>query len=411
MEAISLLLYNISIRLYEFAIYFSSFFNNKAKLWIEGRKQNPDFSKLGNTGKRIWFHCASLGEFEQARPVIEKIKKQIPDSKIVLSFFSPSGYEIRKNYELADLVLYLPLDTEKDAQQFIKQIKPDVTLFVKYEFWYNYLNELKSKNIPVILFSSVFRKDQVFFKWYGGFFRSMLTMFDKIFVQNTASRELLSSISVSSEVAFDTRFDRVYQIAQSPKSFPLVEKFKGVVKLFIAGSTWEADDELILRLIANKEMRKAKFIIAPHDINDEKVNALINCLKNSVRLSELTETNAATADVIIVDSIGNLASLYAYADIAYVGGGFNTSVHNILEPAVYGMPVLFGPNNTKSVEASELIEAGAGYEISGYVDLLATIGKFSPSAVKQASQQAKTYVETRLGGAEVVFDYLQKLLY
>jgi 3-deoxy-D-manno-octulosonic-acid transferase len=411
MQTFSLIIYNISLRVYYLGIWFASFLNNKAKLWIEGRKTgisglNTSFSK---TGKRYWFHCASLGEFEQARPVIEALKKSRPDSIIVLTFFSPSGYEVRKNYKQADLVAYLPLDTASNALQFLDAVKPDLTLFVKYEFWHYFLAQLKAQNIPSILFSSVFQKNQIFFKWYGVFFKNMLGMFSKIFVQNQESKALLLSIGINSEIAFDTRFDRVFEIAQTRQAFPLIEKFKGDAKILIAGSTWPKDEELILALIKSELLPGYKYIIAPHQVDANRLKELAAKVPVAPTfLTDLDDANALQQRVIIVNSIGDLASLYAYGDIAYVGGGFNAGVHNILEAAVYGMPVIFGPNYKKSVEAEELIHQLAAFSITNFENFSSTIKKLieNRTALAEASKTATKYVTGRTGGTTKILSFL-----
>jgi 3-deoxy-D-manno-octulosonic-acid transferase len=417
MQLISLLLYNLSIGLYGAGIFIASFFNPKARLWIEGRKKQV-VNVPANGGKRIWVHCASLGEFEQARPVTEKIKSSNTTSFIILSFFSPSGYEIRKNYTGADLVLYLPLDTSNNARTFISQIKPDLALFVKYEFWYHYITELKNRKIPVVLFSAIFRKEQIFFKWYGSLFRTVLNCFDKIFVQNKESKDLLNSISISSEVSFDTRFDRVFQISQSAKNFPLIEKFKGDSKVLIFGSTWLKDEVLFDLILSDlKDFENIKFIIAPHNLTEAGLNNLNNRLQahnmirpviGIARLSQLTPDNAATTNVLVVDTMGDLSSIYRYADIAYVGGAFNASVHNVLEPAVYGLPVIFGPNYSKSAEAKELIEARAAFSIVDFNQLKTAVLTLNnnTAAFNNATSQSAQYVKQRLGGIDDIYRYI-----
>ncbi len=398
--------YNIAIYCYGLAIRLAAPFNNRARLWVDGRKNEPNWNKLSlKSGKRIWFHCASLGEFEQARPLIERLRNERKEDAIILTFFSPSGFEIRKNYEGADLVAYLPLDTPENARNFIAQLKPDLVFFVKYEFWFNYLNQLKNQNIPVILFSAVFRPNQIFFKWYGGIFRQMLKTFSHIFVQNKDSKVLLENIGIKAAVANDTRFDRVYQIAQSRKSFPLVESFKGNTKIFIAGSTWQKDEELIIKLINENVLPDYKFIIAPHNINPARIDEIINELKpGAVRFSALSSENAITARIIVVDNIGNLASLYSYADMAYIGGGFNTSVHNILEATINNIPVLFGPNHQKSEEAKELLALQLAFTISDYDGLNEKI-RYAVSHLVTDSLyklKVKDYMQAHLGGSDTV---------
>lgn len=394
----------------------ASFFDKKAKQWIEGRKNWKEGSDklIAYQGKRIWFHCASLGEFEQARPVIEKYGCENRENAIIVSFFSPSGYKVRKNYESADWVTYLPLDSEQNAKEFLDVVRPDVALFVKYEFWYRYLNELKQRKIPVILFSSIFRKEQIFFKPYGSLFREMLGMFTKIFVQSKESRELLEAIGIDSVIAFDTRFDRVNEIAQHRKLFPAIGKFKGDAKIFIAGSSWKRDEELVLRLIRENILPGYKFIIAPHEVKEKRTEELLrDSALASKRFSELTEENAAETQVVIVDNTGNLASLYAYCDLAYIGGGFNASVHNVLEAAVFGMPVIFGPHFEKSLEAVELRKLLAAFSFNSYSDLLYTLRSINDNnAVRgtYASLKGKEYVRKKMGGAEVVAEAIHGIL-
>lgn len=407
MQTISILLYNLVLYFYRFGIYFTSFFNKKAKLWIDGRKQwQSGLRKIeGKKGKRIWFHCASLGEFEQARPVIEKLRSERKNDIIIVSFFSPSGYEIRKNYEHADLVTYLPLDTKTNAKEFISIVNPDLVLFVKYEFWFNYINELKKKNIPVILFSSTFRQNQIFFRWHGMLFRSMLKMFSKIFVQNIESKELLQNISVESNVSFDTRFDRVNQIAQNKKSFPAVEKFKGNSKILISGSTWERDEELIIRCINENVLKEYKYIIAPHNVNQIRIDEIIRSITlKTKRFSELNEETAKEVDVVIIDNVGNLSSLYSYGAIAYIGGGFNAGIHNVLEAAVFGIPVLFGPNFKKSIEAKELLS----FKIHDFNSLKEALTKIAIESERVSlGLKGKEFITERLGGTEKVFESAQ----
>jgi len=415
MNFVGAFIYDLSLTLYKAAVIIASPFNVKASQWLTGRE---NWEKLKGfqwrKGRRLWFHCASLGEFEQARPVMEKWRNEHPDDSILLTFFSPSGYEIRKNYDCADLVLYLPLDTASNARLFIELSQPDVVLFVKYEFWFHYLGELKRRNVPTILFSSVFRKQQVFFKWYGGFFRNMLTAFTKIYVQNEGSKNLLQSISIPSEINSDTRFDRVYQIAQNPKKFPAIEKFKEGHKLFIAGSTWRRDEEMILQLIRDNVIKGYKYIIAPHDVGASNIASLLDGIAISKKtLSELTAENAAETQVIIVDGIGQLSSLYAFADVAYIGGAFSKGVHNVLEAAVYGLPVIFGPHYLKSLEAIELYQRGAAFSFASYpqfASILHHVTKGSEGNIKHAVIQSKKYVFESLGGTDKINAEIKRIL-
>jgi 3-deoxy-D-manno-octulosonic-acid transferase len=356
------LLYNTGIVLFSALAYLISPFNSKASLWVKGRRNwKKKLQEMIRPGDRnIWIHCASLGEFEQGRPVIEAIKREMPDLKIILTFFSPSGYEIRKNYPLADCICYLPADTPKNAAKFIGIVNPEFAIFVKYEFWNNYISVLYNRQIPLYLISAIFRPAQHFFKWYGSFFRSMLKKFRKIFVQDQQSLELLSNIGLENLYkAGDTRFDRVVQIAASAKDIPQIEKFRGGEKLFLAGSSWRPDEEIIAGYI-NRFPGKMKWVFAPHEIHKANVDRLVKLLNTSVvRFSEFND-NQADARVLIIDNIGMLSSAYRYAHIAAVGGGFGKGIHNILEPACWGIPVLFGPRHKKFREAIDLInEKGA----------------------------------------------------
>ncbi|MBL0308673.1 MAG: 3-deoxy-D-manno-octulosonic acid transferase [Bacteroidetes bacterium] len=393
----------MAIYVYGVTIQLASPFSDKAKQWVAGRKIELH-SLPEKKGKRIWFHCASLGEFEQARPVIENWGGNHPDDLLILSFFSPSGYEVRKNYNCVDAVVYLPLDTKTGAKMFLDWAKPDVSLFVKYEFWFHYLNELKRRNIPTILFSSIFRREQVFFKWYGAIFRQMLNMFSKILVQSEDSVDLLKTISVPSEVCLDTRFDRVKQIVDERRSYSLVERFKGDKKVVIAGSTWKRDEQLILSVINGKQLKGCKFIIAPHEIDSASISELQKkILAYSVLFSDLNELTADSSEVLIVDSIGDLASLYQYGDFVYVGGGFNVGVHNVLEVAVQGVPIFWGPRYQKSLEAIELINRGGAFSVSSDSELLKIISRLigDPKETFQFRSN-RDYVLERTGGTQKV---------
>jgi 3-deoxy-D-manno-octulosonic-acid transferase len=383
-------------------------FSTKAKLWVEGRKQFPQFNHA--RGFKVWFHCASLGEFEQARPLIEKIKEKHPSCKIILSFFSPSGYEVRKNYSLAEKVVYLPLDTPKNAHRFIAELQPNLVMFVKYEFWFHFLNELSQKQIPTILFSSVFRNKQIFFRWYGGLFRLMLQKFNTVFVQDEKSKALLQTIGITSFVANDTRFDRVSAIAKQKANLPLIELFKGNSKLLIAGSTWQKDEEMMLECMKRSVLKGYKFIIAPHELHRERLVKLKRSISaNALFYSELTIENATEADVVIIDNFGMLASLYRYGEIAYVGGGFNAGVHNILEAAAHGLPVVFGPNYHKAVEAKELVMLKGAFTIDCFESLQKTLFSLStPSVLQQTSGICYRYVIEHNGGTDIIYNYLYR---
>ncbi|MFA5819635.1 MAG: glycosyltransferase N-terminal domain-containing protein [Bacteroidales bacterium] len=355
-------LYNIGILIFTALAHLISPFNSKASLWVNGRKKWAEKikDKIKPEDKTVWVHCASLGEFEQGRPVIEAIKKERPELKIILTFFSPSGYEIRKNYSNADCIIYLPADTPGNAARFVRLVNPEFVIFVKYEFWNNYISVLYNNNIPLYLISAIFRPEQLFFKWYGSFFRDMLRKFERIFVQDQRSLDLLSGIGLENiSLVGDTRFDRVVQIKSTARDIPQLEQFRGDEKLFLAGSSWRQDEEIITQYI-NKFPGRMKWVFAPHEIDKPNIERLENLINVShVRFSEFNEASK-DARVLIIDNIGMLSSAYKYAYIAAIGGGFGKGIHNILEPACWGIPVMFGPRHKKFREAVELInENGA----------------------------------------------------
>lgn len=402
------ILYKTGIHIYALAIRLTSLFNSKARMAIKGRKNwSKTLAKKIETNSRyIWFHCASLGEFEQGRPVIEEIKKQYPEYRIVLTFFSPSGYEIRKNYPLADIVTYLPFDTPRNAKNFLKIVQPEKAFFIKYEFWHFYISELKKQGIPVYLISGIFRESQHFFKnnIWGRWYKKMLFRFDHFFVQNKKSAELLSSIGVNNfTVSGDTRFDRVTAIAAGAKEIPAVEKFRKQSKLIVAGSTWKPDEELLTTFINNAG--NVKMIIAPHEVSSANINRLKQMLKKPAELFSETQNNMPDdCQVLIIDSIGVLSSLYRYGDVAYIGGGFGVGIHNILEAATYGLPVIFGPNYTKFKEANDLTERDGAHVISNYNELNTTLKSLleNPEKLKNSSAICKKYVEENVGATSVI---------
>ena len=334
-------------------------FSPKIKLFVEGRKtvfQTLE-SKISSSDKSIWFHAASLGEYEQGLPVMEKIKKEFPNHKIVVTFFSPSGYEVRKNNSIADACVYLPLDTKSNAQKFLKLVHPDLVFFIKYEYWPNYLNELKKLNIKTYLISGIFRENQAFFQWYGGFYRNALKAFDYFFVQNESSKVLLQKLGFNNvKISGDTRFDRVVSILERDNSLDFIKLFKNNTITIVIGSSWPKDESLLVNYI-NQTNEKVKFIIAPHNIKVEQIQELRNSItKKTVLFSEKENTDLSNYDVLIVDTIGILTKIYSYAEIAYVGGGFgNPGIHNILEPATFGIPIIVGPNFTNFAEAVALV--------------------------------------------------------
>jgi 3-deoxy-D-manno-octulosonic-acid transferase len=402
-----LLIYNIGIGLYSCAIYFASFFNKKAKLWLTGRN-NVVYEKFE---KSIWFHFASLGEFEQGRPLLEHARKNQPEKKIVITFFSPSGYEIRKNTPLADAVYYLPLDTAANARTFIEAINPEAAIFTKYEYWYHYFNELHKKEIPLYVISGIFRPGQVFFKWYGGLHRRMLGFVTYFFVQDEASKELLQTIGVSNvEVSGDTRFDRVWANARQPKELPVIHEFKNDCKLFIAGSTWPDDEALVATLV--KDYADWKFIFAPHEIGEEKIGKLISLLplNSAIRYSQIENNQLSLNNyqTLIIDNIGMLASLYQYADLAYIGGGFGVGIHNTLEAAAFGLPVIFGPKYDKFKEAKDLIAIKGGYSINDEPELKATVAYITENIQRynETCQIVKDYVKENTGATKTIADHI-----
>ena len=354
-----LFLYNIITLLAAQLLKIVALFSPKMKLFVDGRKsvfQTLD-NKIQSSDKTIWFHAASLGEYEQGLPVIEAIKQQFPTHKIVVTFFSPSGYEVRKNNTVADVTVYLPLDTISNAKQFIKLVHPEMVFFIKYEYWPNYLNELKKQQIKTYLISGILRENQAFFKWYGGFYRNALKTFDYFFVQNESSKTLLQSIGFNNvKVSGDTRFDRVVSILERDNSLDFIEQFKDNKTTIVIGSSWPKDESLLVKYI-NQSSDDVKFIIAPHNIKQEQIQELKNVItKKTILFSEKDNVDLSNSNVFIIDTIGILTKIYSYADIAYVGGGFgNPGVHNILEPATFGVPVVIGPNYSHFAEATALV--------------------------------------------------------
>ena len=431
---LSVLLYNLSIYCYHFIIWIVSPLNQKAKLWIEGRREFgleiSDFgfnktttlqSKIENFKLKIaWFHCASLGEFEQGRPVIEKFRETFPAYKIVLTFFSPSGYEVRKDYVGADFICYLPSDTPSNAREFIEKINPSIVFFVKYEFWYNYLRILHEKQIPVISFSAIFRPNQIFFKWYGGFYRNILTYFDHIFVQNQSSLDLLQNIGIKKvTIGGDTRFDRVKQIANARKSLPIIEQFKDGKPLLIIGSCWQEDFAVIVPFL-NNFTKNLKVIIAPHEIHEVEIEGWRKQLKEfSIKYSEIstntffTKSQSRSPNVLIIDNIGMLSSLYQYADFAWIGGSYGKGLHNILEAATFGLPIFFGDKNYhKFKEAVDLEKLMGAKSINNSAEFSLEFQKLYGDIELRNHKSAiiRKYMEENLGGTDKVIKYVMKVL-
>jgi 3-deoxy-D-manno-octulosonic-acid transferase len=405
------MLYNLGIYLYSLIIHLAAPFSRKPRKMMKGHWIVYELlrQQKENGVKYIWFHAASLGEFEQGRPLIEKIKERYPEYKILLTFFSPSGYEVRRNYKEADIVCYLPLDKPRNVKKFLDIIQPCMAFFIKYEFWKNYLNELHKRNIPVYSVSSIFRKEQVFFKWYGGAYRKVLSNFDQLFVQNETSKRFLSKIGIEKvTVVGDTRFDRVLEIRQEAKNLPLVEAFKGDSLTIVAGSSWAPDEDLFIEYFNNHP--EIKLIIAPHVIDENHLVEIISKLKRPyVRYSKATEQNVKKADCLIIDGYGLLSSIYRYGEIAYIGGGFGVGIHNVLEAAVYGIPVIFGPKYQKFMEARQLIEGKGAFSIKDGEELSLLLNKMisDKEYLKESGSNAGNYVTKNLGASELILSQIK----
>ncbi|MBB6274426.1 3-deoxy-D-manno-octulosonic-acid transferase [Pedobacter cryoconitis] len=405
-----LLLYNFGIALYRMIIYIASFFNLKAELFLNGRKNifNVIEKQIDTKQKHVWFHFASLGEFEQGRTVLEELKKNYPQKKIVVTFFSPSGYEIRKNYAIADGVFYLPLDTKSNAKKLIDLIQPEIAIFTKYEFWYHYFQLLQERKIPLLIISGIFRPGQLFFKWYGGFYRSMLNCVTHFFVQNTESVELLQGLNFKNvSLSGDTRFDRVAENVLTVKHLPLIEEFCGKAPVFIAGSTWPQDEQLVTALIA--AYPQWKFIIAPHEIGPAHIDQLLKLVPGALRYTQLnTKSPQPDSQVMVIDNIGLLSSIYQYGRVVYIGGGFGVSIHNTLEAAAFGLPVIFGPKYDKFQEAKDLLSLNAAITISSMAELSAAFKKLQKDT--NAGPAAKKYVQDKTGATKQVLTYLEQYI-
>ena len=403
-----LFLYNIIITLADFLLKIIALFNPKMKLFIAGRKTifKTLSQKIKASDKTIWFHAASLGEYEQGLPVIEKIKEKFPSHKIVMTFFSPSGYEVRKNNTVADATVYLPMDTKRNAQRFLKLVHPEMAFFIKYEYWPNYLNELKKENTPTYLISGIFRENQLFFKWYGQFYRNALNSFSYFFVQNEASKKLLVQLEKTNvAVSGDTRFDRVATILEKDNTLDFISEFKNDELTIVIGSSWPKDENLLVDYI-NSNTQNAKFIIAPHNIKTEQIQQLKNSItKKTVLFSEKETKNLADFDVFIIDTIGILTKIYSYADIAYVGGGFgNPGVHNILEPATFGVPIVIGPNFSHFAEATALVNLGGCISISKPNELKNAFNSLISDNTKRKEKGSicSNFVNTNKGATKMI---------
>ena len=408
-------MYYIAIALYALLVRLVSPFNKKAKKLLAGQKQTFSIlkKKLEPNASYIWFHAASLGEFEQGRPLMERMRKEKPQHKILLTFFSPSGYENCKDYKYADIICHLPFDHYWNARKFLRLVKPEMVIFIKYEFWLIYLNNLKRLKIPTYIVSAIFRPKQIFFRWYAYRYRKVLNNFNWFFVQDQQSLELLKKFGYqNASVAGDTRFDRVYEIFEQRKELPLVEKFVNQNEntkslTLVAGSSWMKDEDLIIPYF--NQHPEIKLIIAPHEISEQRIDALINKLKRPfVKYSQANENSIRDADCLIIDSIGLLSSVYRYADLAYIGGGFGKGIHNILEAAVYGIPVLFGPKHQKFKEARELIACNGAFEATCENDFVSLMNNYIcyPDLIKENGKSAKEYVISNLGATEKIYEKL-----
>lgn len=408
-------MYNLIISLYAIVVHLIAPFHRKAKLMVEGHAEVYEKlrSEIDPDSKYIWIHAASLGEFEQGRPIIEKIKSDYPSYKILLTFFSPSGYEVRKNYQLADIVCYLPFDRKSNVKKFLQLANPYMAIFVKYEFWYNYINQLKKRDIPVFMVSAIFRSDQIFFKWYGKSYQKILHFYKCICVQDESSEKLLESIRIDNvKVCGDTRFDRVVDIKEASKDLPLAHAFahpkEGVKPLvLVAGSSWPKDEDIFVEYFNRNQ--GLKLIIAPHEIDEAHLTYIESIMKRpSIRYSLASTDTIHNYDCLIIDSFGLLSSLYRYGQVAYVGGGFGVGIHNVLEAAVYGIPVIFGPNFKKFREATQLLEQGGGYSIHDAESFFMLMDEFSeyPEVLISAGEHAGRYVNENTGVVDRVMQEL-----
>lgn len=406
----ALISYNLFLSLYSFGIRLMAPWNKKARLWVEGRKLQGNIEKL--QGKNlVWMHCASLGEFEQGRPLLESLRKEQPGRTYVISFFSPSGYEVRKDYPGADHIFYLPMGTRRQAKKFIDALAPSLVIWVKYEYWYHYLHELHTRKIPVLLVSAIFREHQPFFKWYGSMHKEMLKFFRKIFVQDQASVDLLATISIKENVFIsgDTRFDRVIEIAGKAEIIPLAEAFVRSNPVIVAGSTWQDDEEELVHLAkVNPDIR---FIIAPHQVDEYRLKEIEKLFPSTTRFSMYAQEPSRKSQVLLIDNIGMLSSLYRYGTICYVGGGFgHDGVHNVLEAAVYGKPVVFGPVYDKFLEAVQLIDSGAAFTVSSGIELelLCTRMMEDEELYAVTAEQARRYVHEHAGATAMIVETIRR---
>ncbi|SDW25571.1 3-deoxy-D-manno-octulosonic-acid transferase [Lutibacter oricola] len=408
-------LYNIIVLIVTGLLKIVALFNKKIQLFVEGRNQTFNRLKesISKNDEVIWVHCASLGEFEQGRPIIEKLKVEFPSKKIVLTFFSPSGYEVRKDYNVVDIVCYLPLDSKSNAKKFLDIVHPEKAIFVKYEFWPNLLRELKQREVNTILVSGIFRENQAFFKSYGSWMRNSLKAFSHFFVQNKVSESLLKNVGFNNvTLCGDTRFDRVYEITQQNNKLNFIEEFTANNHILVAGSSWKEDEDLLVEYINNNSKEGEKFIIAPHNIKPTEIEELKNSItKKVVSFSEKETKNLNNYQVFIIDTVGILTKIYSYAHVAYVGGGYTKSgVHNVLEPACYGVPVLIGPNYQKFNEAIELVDNGGCFVVDSSEKLSLHLKKFynDNEERKNVGQKSLNYVASKTGATLKILNYLKK---
>lgn len=400
-------MYNLFIYLYNIGVWIATFFSKKVKTMWKGEHETWRIlqEKVDPSAKYVWFHAASLGEFEQGRPIMERIKRDHPEYKILLTFFSPSGYEVRKNYEGADIICYLPIDTIGNARRFLRTVRPVMAFFIKYEFWYNYLHILKHRNIPLYSVSSIFRPGQIFFRWYGRQYGRVLDCFTRFFVQNEVSKQLLHGIGIDCvTVTGDTRFDRVLQIKEAGKRLEIMENYLASPSpVFIAGSSWPPDEDIFIKYF--NEHKDWKLIIAPHVIGEDHLKQIVAKLqRKTVRYTQATKENVKDAECLIIDCFGLLSSIYHYASVTYVGGGFGVGIHNVLEAAVWNKPVIFGPNNKNFQEAQGLRKAGGGFEIKDYGEFVGLMQRFerNPDFLESCSKAAGDYVKSLAGATDKI---------
>lgn len=409
---VMLTFYNTGIRFYALGIRVAAFFNPKAKKWLDGRNgllKKVEQETASFSGETLWVHCASLGEFEMARPIMEQLKAADSKLRIVLTFFSPSGYEVRKNYPVADHVFYLPLDTPSNAKRFVKAIKPSKVIFVKYDLWFHHLNEAKKFGAKLMLISATFRPSQQYFKFYGSVGRKALQLFDRIFLVDADSEKLIHSIGITNTtLCGDTRYDRVMEIAASAESNAIIEAFKGNSKLIICGSTWKEDEEVLI--VSVKNLKDVKWVIAPHEVGGENIQRLQKQFPDSVRYSQTDpeRNRRVNAQVLIIDSIGLLNKLYRYADVAYIGGGFRTGLHNVFEATAFGVPTVFGPDTSRFPDAAEMVQKGLAFRIQNQSELKVKLLELLSQDQSQLSSRIKDFMTSRTGATKAILEYTNK---